>query len=538
MIDKNVDIASKIWYNVLMKSESKTVPETVKTVTISIEEYEGLRAENARLNQQVQWLLEGIKLSRRKLFGASSEKSSASEQLSFLFNEAEVNEDQAAATEEETVPVSAHERRRRSGSVKDVLPENVPVDIVEHRIPEEERICEECGTVMQEIGKEVRRTLQIIPAQVRIHEDWYYTYACQKCKLVAENTPVVKAKKNPAVIPGSFASPEAIAQIMTQKFVMGSPLYRQEQALERMGVHLSRQTMSSWILRAAQDWLKPVYECLHRELVQRQVLHADETTLQVLHEPGKSAHTDSYMWLYRTSSDTDKHIVLYEYQPNRKADHPKEFLKGFSGYLHTDGYKGYHVLPEEIRVVGCWAHARRYFDEALKVLPAAQRNASQAHKGWAYCNQLFAIEDKLKKCSPRERYHQRQKKAKPILDAFLRWAQSRNAAPQSAFGKAIHYLLEQWPYLTAYLEDGRLEISNNRAERSIKPFVIDRKNFLFANTPGGAQGSAIIFSMIETAKENGLDPYKYLLHILQTAPAMNLERDVQRLLPWNVQLNQ
>ena len=530
-----------------MKSERKTVPETVKTVTITIEEYKALqgasealqelKAENARLNQQVQWLLEGMKLSRRKLFGASSEKSSASEQLSFLFNEAEANEDQAAATEEEPVPVSAHERRRRSGSVKDVLPENVPVDIVEHRISEEERICEECGTVMQEIGKEVRRTLQIIPAQVRIREDWYYTYACQTCKNEAEHTPVVKAAREPAVIPGSFASPEAIAQIMTQKFVMGSPLYRQEQELERMGVHLSRQTMSGWILRAAQDWLEPVYECLHRELVQRQVLHADETTLQVLHEPGKSAHTDSYMWLYRTSSDTDRHIVLYEYQPNRKADHPKEFLKDFSGYLHTDGYKGYHVLPEEIRVVGCWAHARRYFDEALKVLPAAQRNASQAHKGWAYCNQLFAIEDKLKKCSPEERYHQRQKKAKPILDAFLRWAQSRNAAPQSAFGKAIHYLLEQWPYLAAYLEDGRLEISNNRAERSIKPFVIDRKNFLFANTPGGAQGGAIIFSMIETAKENGLDPYRYLLHILQTAPAMNLERDIQQLLPWNVQLN-
>ena len=275
---------------------------------------------------------------------------------------------------------AAHERKRRSGSVKDVLPENVPVDIVEHRIPEEERICEECGTVMQEIGKEVRRTLQIIPAQVRIREDWYYTYACQTGKNEAEHTPVVKAAKEPAVIPGSFASPEAIAQIMTQKFVMGSPLYRQEQELERMGVHLSRQTMSGWILRAAQDWLKPVYECLHRELVQRQVLHADETTLQVLHEPGKSAHTDSYMWLYRTSGDTDRHIVLYEYQPNRKADHPKEFLKDFSGYLHTDGYKGYHVLPEEIRVVGCWAHARRYFDEALKVLPAAQRNASQAHK--------------------------------------------------------------------------------------------------------------------------------------------------------------
>ena len=382
-----------------MKSENKTVSETAKTVTISIEEYETLqklKAENARLNQQVQWLLEGIKLSRKKLFGASSEKSSASEQLSFLFNEAEVYEDQSAAQKEETVPVAAHERKRRSGSVKDVLPENVPVDVVEHHLPEEERICNECGTVMQEIGKEVRRTLQIIPAQVRIREDWYYTYACQTCKNEAEHTPVVKAAKAPAVIPGSFASPEAIAQIMTQKFVMGSPLYRQEQELERMGVHLSRQTMSNWILRAAQDWLKPVYECLHRELVNRQMLHADETTLQVLNEPGKSAHTDSYMWLYRTSGDTDRHIVLYEYQPDRKAERPREFLKGFSGYLHTDGYKGYHTLPGNIRIVGCWAHARRYFDEALKVLPAAQRNTSQVHKGWAYCNQLFSIEDKLK----------------------------------------------------------------------------------------------------------------------------------------------
>ena len=525
-----------------MRNENKTVSETQKTVTISIEEYEALqsasealhdlKAENARLNQQVQWLLEGIKLSRKQLFGASSEKSSASEQLSFLFNEAEVYEDQSAAQEDESVPVAAHKRKRRSGSVKDVLPENVPVDVVEHRLSEEERICDECGTIMEEIGKEIRRTLQIIPAQVRIREDWYYTYACQQCRIVAENTPIVKAEKTPAVIPGSFASPEAIAHIMTQKFVMGSPLYRQEQEFERMGVHLSRQTMSNWILRAAQDWLKPVYECLHAELVKSQVLHADETTLQVLHEPGKSAHTDSYMWLYRTSGDTDRHIVLYEYQPDRKAEHPKEFLKEFSGYLHTDGYKGYHALPEGIHVVGCWAHARRYFDQAVKIIPAAERKNSEAYKGWSYCNQLFSIEDKLKKCSPEERYNQRQKRAKPVLDAFLRWAQNRKAAPQSTFGKAIHYLLEQWPYLLKYLEDGRLEISNNRAERSIKPFVIDRKNFLFANTPGGAQGSAIIFSMIETAKENGLDPYRYLVWLLSMA-AKTDAKELQMLLPWN-----
>ena len=522
-----------------MRNENLNVPENKKTVTITAEEYEelkGLRDEVVRLNQQIRWLMEGIKLSRKKLFGASSEKSSDAEQLSFLFNEAEVYEDQSPAQEkeQETVTVAEHKRKRRSGSIQDILPENVSVDVVEHRIPEEERICEECGTVMQEIGKEVRRTLQIIPAQVRVREDWYYTYACQTCDESAEQTPVVKTPKESSVIPGSFASPEAIAHIMTQKFVMGSPLYRQEQELERMGVHLSRQTMSNWILRAAEDWLKPVYNCLHRQLVLRTVLHADETTLQVLHELGKSAQTKSYMWLYRTSGNTDRPIVLYEYQPDRKKERPREFLEGFTGYLHTDGYQGYHSLPENITVVGCWAHARRYFDEALKVLPPAQRNTSQAHRGWAYCNQLFAVEDKLKKCSPEKRYEQRQERSQPILDAFWKWAENRNPAPQSAFGKAIAYLKEQWPYLTAYMKDGRLEISNNRAERSIKPFVIDRKNFLFANTPGGAQGSAIMFSLIETAKENGLDPYKYLLYILQTAPQIDMEKDVQKLLPWNI----
>ncbi len=523
-----------------MKNEHVSGTDGQKTVTISEEKYENLKqeneslkAENARLNQQVQWLLEGIKLSRKKLFGASSEKSSDAEQLSFLFNEAEVYEDQATDQEAETVSVAAHERKRHSGNVKDILPENTPVDVVEHRLPEEERVCEACGTVMEEIGKEVRRTLQIIPAQVRIREDWYYTYACPACKENAENTPVIKTQKEPAVIPGSFASPEAIAQIMTQKFVMGAPLYRQEQELQRMGVRLSRQTMSNWILRAAKEWLKPVYERLHSELVKRSILHADETTLQVLHEPGKSLQSRSYMWLYRTSGDTDRPIVLYEYQPDRKKERPREFLEGFAGYLHTDGYAGYHALPEGITVVGCWAHARRYFDEAVKVQPAAQRKASLAYKGWAYCNQLFALEDKLKKCTPEERYIQRQKRAKPILDAFWTWAQSRHAPPQSAFGKAIHYLLEQWSYLTAYINDGRLEISNNRAERSIKPFVIDRKNFLFANTPGGAQGSVIIFSLIETAKENGLNPYAYLLYILRTAPGLPGESS-ESLLPWNV----
>ena len=342
-----------------------------------------------------------------------------------------------------------------------------------------------------------------------------------------------RGEKN--IIPGSFATPEAIAHIMTQKFVMGSPLYRQEQEINRQGIQLSRQTMSNWILKVTEDYLTPVYKQLHKELLKRDVLHGDETTLQVLHEPGKAPQSESYMWLYRTSGDTDKPIVLYEYQPGRGAKHPKEFLAGYKGYLHTDGYQGYHSLPEDITVVGCWAHARRKFDEAVKSLPKGKAKASSASQGLAYCNLLFEIEQGLAEKTAEERYNERLKQAKPVLDAMFAWANSKTAAPKSALGKAFTYLNEQWPYLTNYLKDGRLELSNNRAERSIKPFVIDRKNFLFANTPKGAKGSAIMFSLIQTAIENGLDPYQYLTWLLKNTNKADLKNPdmPEKLLPWN-----
>ncbi len=439
------------------------------------------------------------------------------EQLSMLFNEAEVCADQETEEADDSVAVAAHKRHKKHEYTLDELPEDVPVEVVEHRLTEEELVCPECGNPMTEIGKEVRRRVKIIPAQVVVVEDRYYTYACQTCKQENIETPVVKAAREPNCIPGSFATPEAIAHVMTQKFVMGSPLYRQEQEFKRQGIPLSRQTMSNWLQWSAEHLLTPVYDRLHQELLKREVLHADETTLQVLHEPDKPAQSKSYMWLYRTSGDADQAIVLYEYQPGRGACHPKTFLTGFKGYLHTDGYAGYHSLPEEITVVGCWAHARRKFDEAMKSLPKGKAKNSSAAQGLSYCNLLFKIEEGLAGLSPEERYEQRLKQEKPVLDAMLAWANTRAAAPKSALGKALSYLKDQWPYLCNYLKDGRLELSNNRAERSIKPFVIDRKNFLFANTPGGAKSSAVIFSLIETARENGLDPYRYLVWLLQTA---------------------
>ena len=538
-------------YGIIMVMEKKqnltaSNPETVTIFRAEYEKFLGqeqqLLSQNERifrLENQVSVLTEALRLARHKQFGASSEKSEEPlmEQLSFLFNEAEVFAE-VSTKQEEAVVVAAHKRHKKHEYTLDHVPEGMETRQVEHRLEGEELVCPQCGDTMTEIGKEVVRTLEIIPAQTIVREDIYYTYACKSCSENADEgceTPMVKAPKEKNIIPGSFATPEAVAHIMTQKFVMGSPLYRQEQDLNRRGIPLSRQTMSNWILRATENYLAPVYEQMHKELLRREVLHADETTLQVLHEPGKAPQSESYMWLYRTSGDTNKPIVLYEYQPGRGAKHPEAFLKGFKGYLHTDGYAGYHNLPEEITVVGCWAHARRKFDEAVRSLPKGKAKGSSASQGLTYCNLLFRMEQEIADKTAEERYEERLKQAKPVLDAIFAWANSRTAAPKSALGKALNYLKEQWPYLTNYLKDGRLELSNNRAERSIKPFVIDRKNFLFANTPKGAAGSAVMFSLIQTTMENGLDPYRYLTWLMHTANHADLTdtQVVQSLLPWN-----
>ena len=532
--------SAEMCYNIYMNKTELNQTSNAEMVTISRAEYEELQAQSKRVSEResrVDLLMEALRLAQHKRFGASSEKSeeTLTEQLSFLFNEAEVFSAAEKEAEENVTVVAAHKRHKKHEYTLDNIPEDIPVEQVEHRLEGEELACPQCGDTMTQIGKEVVNKLKIKPAVLAVEQHIYYTYACQTCNKEDIETPVVKTPREKNIIPGSFATPEAGAHIMTQKDVMGCPLYRQEQEINRKGIHLSRQTMANWILRATEDYLTPVYEQLHKDLLKRDVLHADETTLQVLHEPGKKPQTDSYMWLYRTGGDTDKPIVLYEYQPGRGAKHPKEFLSGYMGYLHADGYQGYHSLPEDITVVGCWAHARRKFDEAVKSLPKGKVKGSSASQGLTYCNLLFGIEQEIASMTAEERRKERLEQAKPVLDAMLAWANSRTAAPKSALGKAFHYLKEQWPYLTNYLKDGRLEISNNRAERSIKPFVIDRKNFLFANTPKGATGSAIMFSLIQTAIENSLDPYKYLTWLLKTANNADLTDSeiVKKLLPWN-----
>jgi len=297
--------------------------------------------------------------------------------------------------------------------------------------------------------------------------------------------------------------------------------------------------MSNWLIKATEDWLEPIYDALHELLCIRDCLHADETTLQVLHEPGKTAQSKRYMWLYRTSGDTNHPIVLYDYQPDRRAKRPKEFLTDFKGYLHTDGYDAYHKLIEgDITVVGCWAHVRRKFDEALKSIPEHSRADSLALRGKRYCDKLFEFERVFAELAPGERFTKRQELSKPLVAEFFTWVKSCGAIPKSGTGKAAYYAISQQKYLERYLQDGRLEISNNRAERSIKPFVIGRKNFLFANTSRGAKASAVIFSLVETAKECGIDPFRYLTYVFESAPGWDIRNNadmLRLLLPTSLQ---
>lgn len=491
-----------------------------------------LELQNAALDAKLKWYEEQFRLSRQKQFGASSEKTSP-EQIN-LFNEAE--DISNPKFEEPTIEmITYHRKKKQVGQREDKL-RDLPVEVIEYRIEEHERACPICQNIMHEMSTQIRQEVHVIPAQVIIKQHVQHIYSCRQCAKEQIKTPIIKAAMPLPILPGSLASSSILAYIIDQKYTNSMPLYRQEQQLSRLGFELSRQTMANWVLGVADPWLKIIYDRLHEGLLKRNILHADETILQVLKEPGRSAQSKSYMWLYRTGREGPP-IVLYEYQTTRASKHPDKFLSGFEGYLQTDGYSAYGKLTGIISV-GCWAHARRKYTEALKALPAEQKDKPVAASvGLAYCNKLCAIEKQLADVSDEERYTKRLEQSKPLLDEFYVWLkkQKQQTIPKSAFGQAITYCLNQWDNLNNFLLDGRLESTNNRAERSIKAFVIGRKNFMFSNTPKGARGSAIIYSIIETAKANNLKPYNYLLYLFEQLPNVDLtDPDViDSLLPWS-----
>jgi len=485
------------------------------------------------LQNQVSNLTEMILMLRKEKFGSSSEKTATQieGQLS-LFNEAEAEMNPDA--QEPFIERKGYIYKRKTKTTREELLKDLPIEEVPCMIHPDDMFCDQCGSSLREIGYvKVRDELEYIPAKVKVIRYMQQACECPACK--HKGKPFIRKAFTPkSVLNHSLASPSSVARVIYQKYVNGIPLYRQEKDWEQAGIGLSRATMANWIIRSSEDHLKPVIDRLRKELLSRDIIHCDETPVQVLKEDGKKPQTKSYMWLYRSGNDGKNPIVLYDYQPSRNGDHAVNYLKDFKGYVHSDGYSGYNKLTDIIRV-GCWAHLRRKFVEAIPQKAKPDGLPTSAEIGRQYCDKLFAIEDSLKNLSAEERFCKRLELEKPVLEAFWCWLDSINALKGSALGKAVTYAKNQKPYMENYLLDGRCSLSNNAAENAIRPFTVGRKNWLFADTPKGASASATIYSLVETAKANGLNVYAYLQHLLLYMPDTEWQRypeELDELMPW------
>ena len=486
------------------------------------------------LQNQVNNLTEMVLLLRKQKFGPSSEKTpkQMEGQLS-LFNEAELEAD-AKVLEPVKKTVKGYVRTD-SRTKQEELIKDLPVREILCEAAPSDQYCKRCNTALKPLGKEVvREELEYIPAKLQILRYVRMSYECPKCKHT-DHPYILKAATPTSLMNHSLASPSSVANVMYQKYVNSVPLYRQEKDWEQMGIALSRATMANWVIRCSEEYLLPIVKHMQKILLSRDIIHCDETPVQVLKEEGKKPQTDSYMWLYRTGSDSKEPIVLFDYQPSRNGDHAVTYLKDFKGYVHSDGYSGYNKLNGIIRV-GCWAHVRRKFHEAIPDKKVSDAPYTNAEIGRNYCDQLFEIERKLKELKPEERRLKRLELEKPILEAFWCWLENLTVLKGSALGKAVTYAKNQKQYLENYLLDGRCELSNNAAENAIRPFTVGRKNWLFADTPKGATASAAVYSIIETAKANGLNVYTYLEYLLLYMPDTdwrNYPEDLDNLMPWS-----
>jgi transposase len=495
-----------------------------------------LEAENKRLHDTVAYLT-------KQLFGKRSEKTSSLsegqvslfDELPPVFNEAETLADSQVAEPDLQQEAAKFAQKRYKGQRKDQVNHLEHVKKVYH-LTNAERSCKTCDTELAVVGEEfVRSELEFVPAQVRVIDYYRETLECRTCR--KDDKPYMKKAELPdPVILHSLASPSTLAWIMHQKFVNAIPLYRQEAEWQSLGVSLSRATMSNWLMVAARDWLLPVTERLRQELLKERYLHVDETPIQVLQEEGRKNTTESYMWVYSTGQYGEHPIRLFEYQPGRGGKYPQKFLKGFQGFLHTDAYAGYDKVENIIRCY-CWAHVRRRFVDALPK-DVQSTEATIAAQGIQCCNQLFEMEKNLRDLPADKRHNERLTKQMPMVEAFWSWAKSssQRIMPKCKTSEALLYALKYKEGLMNYLQDGNCSISNNLAENSIRPFTIGRKNWLFSGSPKGAAASAAIYSLVETAKVNGLSPHHYLAHILGDLPGLPFRQYPEILdnyLPWH-----
>lgn len=506
----------------IIKEQTLTISSLRKTI-------EELSTDSKILREQIDYLT-------KKLFGTKSEKTAALtgqiglEGMEFgQFDEAEV---EANPDEEETVITK---KKTRKGYSREKALINLPEEDKVFTFSEEDKICKIDGDNLHYAGKKYMRSeIEYIPATMKLIHIYEENWECRTCRK-EERTYLKQAKADTPLLQHSMASPSSVAWTMYQKYVNHVPLYRQEKDWQNLGMEIKRSTLSNWIIKTSDEWLSKMVLRLHEELLKDNYIHADESPIQVMNEDGKKNTTKSYMWVYTTGSHSDKQIRLFEYKSGRAGANAADFLYGFTGYLHTDGYKGYGKVKGVTRCL-CWSHARRYFTDALpKDIKSPE--ATLPKQGLAYCNKLFEIEKELKYLSPEGRKEQRLKLEKPVLEAFWAWVDSNinQVLIKTKIGQALQYVKNQQTGLVAYLEDGNCDISNNLAENSIRPFTVGRKNWLFAASPKGATASATVYSLVETAKANGLNPHKYLQLLLSALPKESFQQNadlIDNLLPW------
>ena len=487
-----------------------------------------LEEQLEQLHSRNEFLEEQFRLAQQKQFGASSEGHPGQGEL---FNEAEAEVEQPEPKQAD--PVTRKKPKRKP------LPKDLPREVVVIDIADADKICACCNGELHKIGEDKSEKLEFIPAKVKVIETVRPKYACRACEKSGTENKIKQASVPVCIIPKGYATPSLISQIIISKYQYGLPLYRQESMFRQYGIDLSRKTMAEWMIKS-QLALQILYERLREILLQQSVIQADETTLKVIAEAKKTC----YMWLYCCGTDSPNdnlpdaegtpipNIVLYDYQASRSGQCAADFLDGYSGYLQVDGYQGY--AKTQATLVACMAHARRKFKEA----EVAQVKGKTGKANWALnqIQKLYRIETKIKGKTADEKRRIRQAEALPLITQFKDWLdKSALQVPEkTALGMAVGYALRQWPKLIRYMEDGNLNIDNNRAERAIKPFVIGRKNWLFSNTAKGANASATLYSIIETAKANGLVPYDYLNYLLSEMPTLQPEDNIDHLLPWNV----
>ena len=499
--------------------------------------------ENNRLSQHVDQLKHEVKLLKKKIFGASSEKSNEPVSQDDIFNEFELCL-QELELEEVNLPEAASTPKPRKKSGRQSLPKTLSRQIVVHDLPEEEKNCACCGEHMTSIGDKVSEELEYQPAQFRVIENRRKQYACHSCQTnqdergheqSAEPKPTIKTAKQPAkLIPKSLATPSLLAAIVVAKYADHLPLYRLERIFQRESIHLTRQTMSQWVIKASAAVI-PLINLLEDNVLNYDIAFADETSIQVLKEPGRRAQNKSYIWCF-IGGPPGKRSIIYQYHETREAKATEQFFEGYQGGLHCDGYAGYQKLiaSEKITGINCLAHVRRKFMEAL---PSGKEKGVAGHVV-KLIRALYQIESELTilKADTATIQKVRNEKSKPILETLKAYLEEKKPClpKESPTGKAIDYTLKRWPYLMTYLKDGRFEIDNNRSERAIKPFTIGRKNWLFANTPLGAHASARLYSLIESAKANRVEPRAYLQYIFKELPLCQSVEDYEVLLPWNL----